>query len=164
MADMIAADKVAPNFATRRSIPAYDLRRLAEPAVIFEGTRRDSDGELVFMYTVAGWLDGENIASMQGGATVGGDVILIHARDRAEADLMAGLGLQDTIDALNAEESHHLDALAAKARLDSIGALERINQASKPLADKNYDFIEDASKLRQLAGDDIVLTVGGVSH
>lgn len=159
---MIAAANVAPAFHTRRSITASELKQLQEPAVIFEGTRSDSDGVLMYLYTVAGWLDGRNIATMQGGCTVGGEVIVIHAKSRDEADLIAGLGVQDTIDALNAEEDHYLDALAAKARLDSIGAIERINQASKPQSQKNEQFIEDSSKLRQLAGDDIVLAAGRV--
>lgn len=164
MASMIEAANVAPNFATRRSILASDLKNLQEPAVIYEGMHLDDDGVPVFMYTVAGWLNGQNVATMQGGCTVGGDVILIHARDRAEADMIAGLGLQDTIDALNNEESHILDALAAQARIASLRPIERLNLATKPAAEKNPEFVEDASKLRQLAGDDIVLTVGGVVH
>jgi aspartate 1-decarboxylase len=76
----IAAENIAPAFHTRRSINAADLKRLQDPAVIFEGERADSDGERFYTYTVAGWLDGQNIASMQGGATVGGDVIVIHAQ------------------------------------------------------------------------------------
>ena|GEM_PF-4721023 len=161
---MIEAANVVPNFATRRSIKADELKDLQEPAVIFEGVRLDDDGVPVFMYTVAGWLHGQNVATMQGGCTVGGDVILIHARNREEADLIAGLGLQDTIDALNREDEHIADALAAQARIASLRHIERLNLATKPDAEKNPEFVEDASKLRQLAGDDIVLTVGGVTH
>lgn len=161
---MIAAANVLPNFATRRHILATDLKNLQEPAVIFEGTHTDDDGATVYVYTVAGWLNGQNVATYQGGALVGGDVILISARSRQDADMMAGLGLQDTIDALNNEENHILDALAAKARLQALRPLERLNLATKPDAEKNPEFVEDAGKLRQLAGDDIVLTVGGVAH
>lgn len=161
---MIAAANVLPNFATRRHILASDLKDLQEPAVIFEGTHTDTDGETVYVYTVAGWLHGQNVATMQGGALVGGDVILISARGRHEADMIAGLGLQDTIDALNREDDHITDALAAQARIASLRPIERLNLATKPDAEKNPEFIEDASKLRQLAGDDIVLTVGGVTH
>lgn len=164
MASMIEAANVVPNFATRRSIPASDLKDLQEPAVIYEGVRLDDDGVPVFMYTVAGWLHGQNVATMQGGCTVGGDVILIHARNREEADLIAGLGLQDTIDSLNREDEHIADALAAQARIGSLRPIERLNLATKPDAEKNPEFVEDASKLRQLRGDDIVLTVGGVTH
>jgi len=161
---MIAAANVLPNFATRRHILASDLKDLQEPAVIFEGTHTDEDGATVYVYTVAGWLHGQNIATMQGGALVGGDVILISARSRQDADMIAGLGLQDTIEALSNEDSHMLDALAAQARIASLRPIERLNLATKPDAEKNPEFMEDVAKLRQLAGDDIVLTVGGVAH
>lgn len=161
---MIATANVLPNFATRRHILASDLKDLQEPAVIFEGTHTDEDGATVYVYTVAGWLHGQNIATMQGGALVGGDVILISARSRQDADMIAGLGLQDTIEALNNEDSHMLDALAAQARIASLRPIERLNLATKPDAEKNPEFMEDVAKLRQLAGDDIVLTVGGVAH
>jgi hypothetical protein len=156
----IAADSVAPAFHLRRSIHAQDLRRLQEPAVIFEGERTDSDGARFYMYTVAGWLDGENVATMQGGATVGGDVILIAADTRDSADLMAGMGLQDTIDALNREEEATLDALAAKARLESVNPIRRMDLATA--SEKNPEFVADSLAIRKLRGDDIVLAAGGV--
>jgi hypothetical protein len=156
----IAADNLAPAFHLRRSIHAQDLRRLQEPAVIFEGERMDSDGARFYMYTVAGWLDGENVATMQGGATVGGDVILIAADTRDSADLMAGMGLQDTIDALNREEEATLDALAAKARLESVNPIRRMDLATA--SEKNPEFVADSLAIRKLRGDDIVLAAGGV--
>jgi hypothetical protein len=156
----IAADNLAPAFHLRRSIHAQDLRRLQEPAVIFEGERTDSDGARFYMYTVAGWLDGENVATMQGGATVGGDVILIAADTRDSADLMAGMGLQDTIDALNREEEATLDALAAKARLESVNPIRRMDLATA--SEKNPEFVADSLAIRKLRGDDIVLAAGGV--
>lgn len=159
MAAMIAAENCVPSFHTRPSIAADDLRRLQEPVVIFEGERRDSDGELAFLYTVAGWLDGQNIATMQGGCTVGGEVIVIHARDRSEADMIAGLGLQDTIDALNHEEEAHIDALAAQARLASVSPIRRLDLATA--TEKNPDFLADSEAIRRLRGDDIVLAAGG---
>jgi hypothetical protein len=155
----IAAANVAPAFHTRRSITADDLKRLDEPAVIFEHEWRDSDGELCFAYTVAGWLDGQNIATIQGGCTVGSEVIVIHARDRSEADLMAGLGLQDTIEALQREENEHLDALAAQARLASVNPIRRLELATAQ--DKNPEFIADSEAIRKLRGDDVVLAAGG---
>jgi hypothetical protein len=158
----IAADNTAPAFHLRRSIHAQDLRRLQEPAVIFEGERTDSDGARFYMYTVAGWLDGENVATMQGGATVGGDVILIAADTRDSADLMAGMGLQDTIDALNREEEATLDALAAKARLESVNPIRRMDLATAPDSEKNPEFVADSLAIRKLRGDDIVLAAGGV--
>lgn len=135
---------------------------MQEPAVIFEHEWRDSDGEQCFAYTVAGWLDGVNVATMQGGCTVGGEVIIVHARSRGEADMIASLGLQDTIDALNREEEAHLDALAAQARLASVSPVRRIELATA--REKNDEFVADAEAIRPLRGDDIVLTVGGVAH
>lgn len=164
MSPMYEAANTAPTFFTRRSISADELRRLDAPALIFEGTHTDADGAVAYLYTVAGWLDGKNIATMQGGCTVGGDVILIHARNRDEADLMAGLGLQDTIDALNAEEDRYLDALAAQARLAAINPLRRTELSMVPDAQKNSDFVSDTEKLRPLVGDDIVLSAAGVTR
>jgi hypothetical protein len=158
----IAAQNVAPSFHTRRSITAAELRHLQEPAVIFEGERRDSDGEPFFTYTVAGWLGGENIATMQGGATVGGEVIVIHARDRTEADMIASLGLQDTIESLNGEESAHIDALAAKARLAAVNPVRRLELATA--TEKNAEFVADSEAIRRLRGDDILLSAGQVSN
>lgn len=162
MAAMIAADNIAPAFHARRSITAQELQRLQEPAVICEGERRDSDGEPYYIYTVAGWLDGVNIATIQGGCTVGGDVIVIHARSRADADLMAGLGLQDTIDALSREDDKIADAMAAQARLASVNAVRRLELAAA--ANKNRDFVADTEAIRPLRGDDIVLAAGSVQH
>lgn len=156
----IAASNVAPDFAQRRRIVAEDLRRLADPVVIFEHAGVDSDAQKFFVYTVAGWLDGANIATMQGGATVAGEVIVIHADDRATADDMAAAGLGDTINALDSEEKLYQEAHAAHARLASIGAVERINQATKPAADMSDAFVEDAAKIRPLIGDDVILTTG----
>lgn len=154
----ISSANVAPDFTSRQRIDAQDLRRLSEPAVIFEHRGIDFDGEPFYIYTVAGWLDGVNIATIQGGATVGGDVMVIHADSRADADMMAGLALEDTINALNREEEAHLDALAAKARLETVGVIDRMDLAMRK--DKSDTFVEDVGKLRQLAGDDIILTTG----
>ena len=101
----IAAANVAPDFLRRRSISAQDLRRLQEPAVIHEGKFHDADGAPFHVYTIAGWLDGENIFDpLQGGATVGGEAIVIPVDEREMADAIAGQGLADTIDSLNGEE------------------------------------------------------------
>lgn len=156
----IPADSVLPAFHLRRSITAQELRRLQEPVVIFEAERSDSDGVTHYLYTVAGWLDGANIATMQGGATVGGDVIVIHADSREQADAMAGIGLADTIDALNREEEATLDALAAQARLDSVNPVRRLELATA--AEKNPEFVADSQAIRSLRGDDILLAAGGV--
>ena len=93
--------------------------------------------------------------------TVGGEVIVINADSQEDAALMAGLGLQDTIDAMRHEDAHLIDALAAKARLDSVGAIDRMNEALKPDADKSDQFVEDLQSIRQLVGDDIILAGKG---
>lgn len=158
---MIAAANVAPDFSNRRRLVAEDLVRLEDPACIFEHEGLDADGERFFAYSIAGWLDGVNVATMQGGATVAGDVMVVHARNRAEADELVGLGLQTNIDALRAEKAAEMEALAARARLASIGAIERINHATRP--DKSPAFVADTEKLRGLIGDDIVLAAGKVA-
>lgn len=149
----------APDFLGRFSIDAADLLRLDEPAVIFEHHGHDDDGASFFVYTVAGFLDGRNIFSEQEqGCTVGGDVIVIHADKRDDADEMAAQGLFTTILSMEAEEKNRLDALAAQARLASISPMERLEQAMRD--DKNPDFVEDVSKIRTLVGDDIILAGG----
>jgi hypothetical protein len=157
----IAAANVVPSFHLRRSLVADDLRRLQEPAVIFEYENVDSDGVRFFAYTVAGWLDGLNVATVQGGCTVGGEVILITANTRADADAIAGCGLEDTINALHQEHSMYEKAQEAQARLASIGALERMRLAQAPASDKSDQFVQDADAIRPLVGDDILLTVNG---
>jgi hypothetical protein len=159
---MIAAANVAPSFAFRRDIHADDLKRLQDPAVIFEHEGKDEDGALFFVYTIAGWLDGENIATELGGATVGGDVIVIPADNRLMADDIACMGLQTTIDALHGESEALVEAAVALERLRSVGPVERIDQAIKPDSDKSGAFVEDTAKARRLVGDDIVLAAGGV--
>lgn len=155
----LAADTVAPAFHLRRSIKAEDLRRLQEPAVIHEGKFHDSDGAPFHVYTVAGWLDGENIATIQGGATVGGETIVIPVDDRATADDIASMGLQDTIYALDREQEAHIDALAAQARLASVNPIRRLELATAP--ERNPEFVSDMQAIERLRGDDIVLAAGG---
>jgi predicted flavoprotein YhiN len=72
---------------------------------------------------------------------------------------MAGLGLQDTIDALNREDEQILDALAAKARLASVNPVRRLELATAE--EKNPDFVADSEAIRKLRGDNIVLAAGG---
>ncbi len=160
MAAMIAAANVIPNFLLRRSIHASDLLRLQDPAVIREYSSFDENGEPYFAYTVAGFLDGENIAGMMGGATVGGDVIVISAPDQATADYMAGLGLEDTINALAREDEQVIDALAAKARLQSLNPIARLDLSMASDANRSEAFEADIAKIRPLVGDDIILASG----
>jgi hypothetical protein len=157
----IASDNVAPHFGDRRRLVVEDLRHLQAPCVIFEHKGSDSDGVDYYVYTIGGYLNGEPL--MQG-CTVAGQVVLIHADSREDADAMAALGLHDTILSLDEEEAMYIDANAALARLQSVGPVERIDQAIKPNSDKSDAFVEDLNKIRTLVGDDIVLTVGGVEH
>ena len=153
----IAAANTVPTFHHRQQLVADDLRRLQEPCVIFEHHGHDSDGVAYWIYTVGGWLDG---APLSDGCTVKGEVILIHASSREEADMIASMGLEDTINALDAEESAYQEAHAAMARLSSISPIERMDLATKQGGDKSDAFEADAAAIRPLIGDDVILTVG----
>ena len=153
---MISAANVAPNFLIRRSITAAELQELQEPAAIFEYEGRDSDGAPYFAYTVAGWLYGKNIATAQGGCTVGGQVIVINADSREQADHMAADGLGTTINALDQDDANTEEAQKALKRLTSVGEQERLDQAIR--TDKTESFVKDATAIQKLRGDDIVLT------
>lgn len=154
----ISAANIAPNFLIRLSITAEELQELQEPAVIFEYAGSDSDGEPYFVYTVAGWLHGQNIATEQGGCTVGGQVIIINARNREDADAMAADGLGITCNGLDEEDRQAEEAQAALSRLRAVGAVERIRQAAR--GDKNERFVADAHAIQKLRGDDVVLAAG----
>lgn len=156
-----AADCI-PNFLHRQQIKAEDLRRLQEPCAIFEHEWADSDGVRCYAYTVGGWLDGKPLGDIRGGATVGGEVIIVHAESRVEADALAAFGLGDTVQALDEEEAAYIEAHAALARLSSVSPAVRIDKATADAADKSDEFEKDAAAIRKLRGDDIVLTVGGV--
>lgn len=158
---MLQASNLAPNFAFRRNLVADDLRRLHEPCVIFEHQSTDSDGIDAYWYTVGGILDGEVLPD---GCTVAGEVALVHADSRADADAIAVLGLHDTIIALDGEAAMYIDAHAALARLQSVGAQTRIELAMKPASERSDQLMADQAAIRPLIGDDIVLTVGGVEH
>lgn len=161
---MTAASNLVPSFAFRRALTPEELVRLDEPVAIYEGEHVDTDGETAYVYTVAGWLGGHNVATEQGGCTVGGEAMIVHGISRAHADVLVGYGLQDTIEALKREQDRFLDAQAALARLQTIGRLELVDQAMKPAADKSDAFVNDIDKVRPLVGDDIVLATGGVKH
>lgn len=158
MPHMIAAANVMPNFGHRRSLVADDLRRLQDPVVLFEHQGTDSDGVDFYLYTVAGYLDG---ARLPDGCTVAGEVMLIHADSRQDADALASLGLMDTINALDAEEGMYQEAAAALARLSTVGAVDRIDLATKPASDLSDAFVADRAAIRPLIGDDVILTTGG---
>lgn len=149
---------IFPDFSFRRSITADELRHISEPVPIFEHEWRDDDGEKCFAYTVAGWLNGQNIATIQGGCTIGGEVAVVHADSREEADAIACFALADTIRALEGEEAMYQEAHAAHARLGSVSPIKRLDLATASAADTSDEFVEDVRKIRVLRGDDILLT------
>lgn len=159
----IAAANVAPDFSFRRQLTTDDLRRLEEPVVLFEHEGLDDEGERFYVYTVAGWLDGANVATIQGGCTVGGDVITISGvHDREAADAMACMGLFDTINLLDQEDAQLVDAAVALERLGSVSPIERIDRATAAPADRSDRFESDMQAIRKLRGDDIILAAGAV--
>lgn len=87
------------DFSNNPAIKLADLLELEDPCVLFEGTRVDSDGVRAYLYTVGGFLRGEGLWP---GHTVEGDIIIVHANSRGEADEMAGAGLLTTIEQLSA--------------------------------------------------------------
>lgn len=150
---MYSAANMVPDFTFRRSIELADLKRLVEPAIIFEGVHTDSDGVDAYIYTVAGWLEGQNIATVEGGCTVGGQAVLIHADDRASADYLAGLGLQETIAAALDADAQYIEGQAALARLASIGAVRRLDLATAKPSDTSDEFVRDSVAIQSLIGD-----------
>lgn len=93
----------------RQNLTLEELCRLEEPCVVFERYAIDSDKVLHWIYTVGGFLDGQKVGSIKGGALVGGQTIVVHAKSRADANRMAGLGLETTIESL---QNGGIDALA----------------------------------------------------
>lgn len=163
MPDMIEAANTFPNFLGRQKLTADDLRRLEQPCAVFEHEWLDSDGARCFAYSVGGILDGAVIGGLDGGATIGGEVAIVHAQNRTEADWLASQGLQDTIDALHGEASAYIEAHAALARLASVGDVRRLELATAKPADRSDEFERDTALVTPLRGDDVLLTVGGVA-
>lgn len=158
----IQAADVHPNYLLRQKITAEQLRRVVDPCVVFEHCWSDSDGQACYAYTVGGILDGKPLGGIHGGATVGGEVIIVHADSRGEADELARFGLGDTVNALDGEEDAYIEAQAALARMSSVSPIRRMDLAMAPDAEKSDEFTKDAEAVRILRGDDIVLTVGSV--
>lgn len=161
----IQAAHTRPSFGHRPSITADQLRHVQDPCVIHEGDFLDDDGVRVHCYTVGGFMDGRPLGGLQGGVTVGGEVILItDAPSREAADWMACSGLQDTIDGLHSEEAEYQEAHAAMARLSTVSPVVRVEKATASAADMSDAFVEDAAAIRKLRGDDIALSGGGMKH
>ena len=159
---MIEAANMIPSFIGRQSITAEQLRHVSEPCVVFEADWLDDDGARCYAYTLGGWMDGRPLGGMLGGVTVGGEVMIVHADNRQNADALASLGLQDTINALHDEEASYVEAHAALARLAEVGPLRRIELATAAPADLSDEFVNDSQAIRKLRGDDVVLGTGGV--
>lgn len=105
-------------------IEMSDLIRAEEVVCICEGEFQDADGERYWVYTVSGMLDGQPIGAIDHvrkcvlGATVGGDAMIIHARDQKEADWIAINGLMDSIDAM--KKMDHVGVLDPEANAGTI--------------------------------------------
>lgn len=155
---MIPTANIVPNFAYRRSITAQELRSVDDVCVILEHHGYDSDGADYYLFTVGGVLDGQRFPE---GVLVGGETMLVHADSPEAAKQLACDGLMTTLQALDSEAAQHNRAVEAQARLASVGALERIAQATKAPADRSDTFVEDAHAVRPLIGDDIILSGGG---
>lgn len=159
----IAAANVAPNFGFRRSLTASELQRVQEPCVIMEHHALDSDFAPFWVYTIGGMLDGQPLGDMRGGCTVDSDVITISGVDTQEqADAMACQGLLDTIQALDDELKAYHESQAALSRLSSIGAVDRLDLATRRPADKSDAFERDVALIQPLKGEDILLAAGRV--
>lgn len=152
----IAAANVKPDLILNPRIEADDLKRLEQPLVYPEYHGFDGDGVEFYVFTIGGWLDGRHVER----CTVGGDGIIVNADSQVNANYMAILGLEDTINFLNTEENIRLDALAAQARLKTVGAIDRLTLAAKPDSEKSDQFEQDIAKLTVLRGDDIILASG----
>lgn len=130
-----------------------ELAQLDEPAVIFEYSLLRDDAPTQWVYTVAGWLHGQNVATEQGGCTVGGDSIAVFADSRDQADALACEGLDSTISAINDEARVKAQGTLAAARLSAVGGMERLNQA---LRGDNAEFHKDMALLKAAGFGDAV--------
>lgn len=98
------------------NIEMTDLLAVENPMPVCEGEFRDADGTPYWLYTVAGFKDGQPIHGMDHqrkciiGATIGGDVAIVTGKNRKEADWLAGKGLAESID--------HMRTLALSGELD----------------------------------------------
>lgn len=92
----------------REDIGVETLPKIEDPAVVFEVCRKDSDGVKYWVYTVGGRLDGRVIGSEAGGALIGGQCIVVHGKNRPEADALAYEGLIDTIAMTRMEQDERI--------------------------------------------------------
>lgn len=146
------ADHV-PDLSQRRELSLEELAQIDEPAVIFEYSQLRDDAPTQWVYTVAGWLHGRNVATEMGGCTVGGDAIAVFAETRDQADELACSGLDTTISAIKDQARVEAQGAMAAARLSAVGGMERLNQA---LRGDNHAFKQDLALLRAAGFGDAV--------
>jgi hypothetical protein len=109
MSDVTTLNALQFNILQHPEIKIEDLLRVDNLAVICEADLIDDDGAPFSVYTLAGTLDGVPIERVDHGAkrifgaTVNGDLIVIHGKDRKERDAIAAEGVFDTIGMLMQE-------------------------------------------------------------
>lgn len=148
-----ATADIVPDLRQRRELSLDELARLDEPAVIFEYSIPRDDAPTQWVYTVAGWLGGVNVATRQGGCTVGGDSIAVFAETREAADAEACGGLDRTISLIKEEARIQAQGALARARMSAVGGMERLDQI---LRGDNPEFKRDVELLRAAGFGDAV--------
>lgn len=104
---------LGPNwhFECHPDLTLEQLIDLNDVIVIAEAERKDSDGVPFYIFTVGGTIHGQPVVAVDHinkcvhGCTVEGDVIVVHAKSRAEAEWIATNGVEDTITMLRHEKA-----------------------------------------------------------
>lgn len=115
----------------RQDLSLDELLNVEDACVIFEGQFQDSDRVPYWVYTIGGMLNGQQIGGKEGGALVGGQTIIVHGRDRKQADRIAYDGLVDTIN-----EENKMRANRAAQHIDNHvneGIVADVSRLSKKL-------------------------------
>jgi hypothetical protein len=105
----------------REPISLDDLADLEDPVVLFEHQAKNSDGVMHYVYTLGGRIKGKEVA----GVTVGGDCVVVHGRNRMEADRLAVEGLEETITMLRAERTGKKQPLEVNAGMSVISEVSK---------------------------------------
>lgn len=92
----------------REDLSVETLPRLEDPCVVLEAVRKDTDGVKYWIFTVGGLLDGRIIGGQEGGALIGGQCIVVHGRNKPEANALAYEGLMDTIGMVRMEQEERI--------------------------------------------------------
>lgn len=104
----------------REDLAVETLPQLEDPCVVLEGVRKDSDGVKYWIFTVGGILDGRVIGGQEGGALIGGQCIVVHGRNKPEANALAYEGLMDTIGMVRMEQKARIRRGVDKAANEGI--------------------------------------------